>query len=145
MIRKLFTVVTLTLALNFLAAAGAVAYLIQTGQLDHAKVLAIKEIVFPTTAPATQPAGGLADATTQPTLRLDELLARSSGRSATEQVDFIQHAFDAQMAQLDRRQRETENMLRQVELAKMLVARDRAQLAEQQKQLDARQQLQTRN
>lgn len=144
MIKKLFTVITLTLALNFLAAAGAVGYLFQIKRLDRAKVQAIREIVFPTSAPATQEAA-VADASTQPSLRLDELLARSSGRSAADQVDFIQHAFDTQMAQLDRRRREMDDMQRQIELARQELARERTQLADAQKQLEARQQLQTKN
>ena len=145
MIKKLFTVITLTLALNFLAATGAVGYLFQTRQLDRAKVQAIREILFPTSAPATQTADAAADASTQPSLRLDELLARSSGRSAVDQVDFIQHAFDTQMEQLDRRRREMDDMQRQIELARQQLAHERAQLADAQKQLDARQQLQTHN
>ena len=59
----------------------------------------LKDVLFPapSTAPATQPA---ADPSTQPMLKLEELLARQSGRPAAEQVEFIQRSFDAQMAQL---------------------------------------------
>ena len=87
------------------------------------KMMAIKEILFPSTAPSstTQP---IADATTQPTLRLDELVARQTGRTAAEKVEFIQQTFDAQMAQLDRREREVRDLERQVELAKQQMARD---------------------
>ena len=87
------------------------------------KLMAIKEIIYPATSPATtQP---VADATTQPSLRLEELVARQSGRTAGEQVEFIQHTFDAQMAQLDRREREVRDLERQVELAKQQMTRDR--------------------
>ena len=35
-------------------------------------------------------------------MRLDELVARQAGRTAAEQLDIIQHSFDAQIAELDR-------------------------------------------
>src|SRR5262249_15121951 len=93
-------------------------------------------IVFPkhVDAPTTRPAPEEAP-TTQPMMRLEELLARATGRSAAEQVEFIQHAFDAQMAQLDRRQREVTDQQRQVDLAKEQLARDRPALTSDQKKL----------
>jgi hypothetical protein len=131
----------MTLALNFLAVAGAVAWLHQTHRLDREKVLAIRDILFEpaesTDAPATQPS---ADPSTQPSLRLDELLNRSTGRTATEQVEFIQHAFDAQMTQLERRERELSDLQRQVELAKQQLTRDRQALETQRQEVDAREQ-----
>src|SRR6266550_1067897 len=101
--KKLWSVLVLTLALNFVALAGGVTWLYQTHRLDRQKVMAIKDIIMPpTTAPATtEPAEDRA--ATQPVLRLEELLASKVGRSTAEQVEFIQHTFDAQMAQLDRR------------------------------------------
>src|SRR4051794_2531012 len=113
--------------MNFLVVAGFAVFLVKSNRVDKEKALAIKEMVFPTTAPAsTQP---IADATTQPSHRLEELVARQSGRTAGEQVDFIQHTFDAQMAQLDRREREQRDLERQIELAKQQMAKDRAALA----------------
>ncbi len=138
--KKLFNVLMLTLAMNFLAVAGAVGWLYQDGRIDKQRVTAIKEILFPKLVepePATQPAP---DPTTQPVMRLEELLAKASGRSASEQVEFIQHAFDSQMAMLDRRQRELNDLQRQVELAKEQMSRDRAALGSQKQALDAREQ-----
>src|SRR3954471_16759011 len=118
--KKLLTVISLTLAMNFLAAAGGVGWLYQQGRLDRQKLLAVKEILFPKLAepaPSTQPAEA-GDPTTQPTLKLEELLAKATGRSASEQVEFIQNAFNAQMVQLERRQRELQGLQQSVELAK---------------------------
>src|SRR5438552_2854628 len=142
--KKLFTVLMLILAMNFLAAAGGVSWLYQSKHLDRQKIIAIRDIVFPAAAkaPATQPAEN--GPATQPILRLEELLARANGRSAAEQVEFIQHAFDAQMAQLDRRQRELNDQQRQVDLAKQQMARDRVTLLADQQKLNDQQQQQTR-
>src|SRR5438045_9724476 len=88
--KKLWNVLVLTLALNFLAVAGLAGWLVQSKKLDRTKAHAIKAILFPTelAAPATQPS---TQPTTQPTLRLEELLAHASGRTAAEQVELIQH------------------------------------------------------
>ena len=104
--KKIWNVLVLTLAVNFLALAGAIGYLYKTKKLDKEKVHAIREIVFPTTAPSsatTQPSDGAA---TQPTLNLDELLKAHAGLPAAEQVQMIQRAADFRMAELERRHRE---------------------------------------
>jgi hypothetical protein len=138
-LKKLAQVIVLVLALNFLAAAGGVGWLVRTGHLDRARLLEVKKLLFPPppveNAPTTQPA----DPTTQPTLRLDELLAKASGRTAAEQVEFIQQTFDAQVAQLDRRERELADLQRQVDLAKQQMERDRRKLDADQKDLAVRQ------
>ena len=139
--KKLGGVIVLTLAVNFLAAAGGIAYLFQSGKLDRAKVSTIKELVFAppavnsaTTQPSTQP-------TTKPVNSLEELLAKASGRTAGEQVEFIQRSFDAQMALLDRRQRELTDLQRQVDLAKQQMERDRVALEKGRTELTARQEM----
>jgi hypothetical protein len=141
--KKLATVFMMVLALNFLGVAGGVGWLWSSRHLDRDKVISIKEMLFPppATQPATQPAE-LADATTQPSLRLEALLAKESGHSATEQVEFIQRTFDAQMAQLDRRERELEDLKRQTDLAQQQITRDRAAMQTQQQALDAAKQQQ---
>lgn len=143
--KKLFSVLMLTLAINFLAVAGGVGYLYKIGKLDKDKIHAIKEMIFPppqADVPTTQPTAS--DATTQPTLKLDELLAKAAGRTAGEQVEFIQQSFDAQMAQLDQRYRELQNFRRQTDIAQAQLAKDRNTLAADRKQLADRQQLATR-
>lgn len=141
--KKLFQVITLVLAINFLAVAGGVGWLHRSGHLDRARLLEVKKVLFPPPAvevPTTRPA----DATTQPSLRLDELLAKASGRAAGEQVEFIQQTFDVQVAQLDRRERELADLQRQVELAKQQSARDRMKLENEQQELAGRQAQETK-
>lgn len=140
--KKLGGVIVLTLAINFLAAAGGIGWLFQSGKLDRAKVLAIKELVFapaPAEAPATQPSDS--SATTKPVNSLEALLARASGRTAGEQVEFIQRSFDAQMALLDRRERELTDLQRQVDLAKQQMERDHLALEKGRTELAAQQEL----
>jgi hypothetical protein len=136
--KKLVQVIVLMLALNFLAVAGGVAWLFHSGHLDRAKALEVKKLLFPPPSPTEAPTTQPADPTTQPAVRLDELLAKASGRTAGEQVDFIQQTFAAQATQLDRRERELTDLQRQVDLAKDQLSRDRAKLDGQQKDLSAR-------
>ncbi len=135
--KQIWNILVLLLALNFLAVAVVLGWLYGSGRLDRPKVQAIGEILFPKAVaaqPATQPAK--ADPTTQPTLRLEELLAKVAGRSADEQVGFIQHAFDERMAQLDRRQRELDDFQRQTDLVRMRLADDRAAVDRDRKALE---------
>ena len=130
--KKLLNVIAVTLALNFIAAVGGIAYLFKTGKLDKEKIAAIKLLMGPATTQAVMEAKkDQIDMTTQPTIRkLDELLAQVSGRPAGEQVEFLQRKFDAQMSQLDRRQQE-------ILALKDQVARDREAQDKRQKALDA--------
>jgi hypothetical protein len=141
--KRLLNVIVLALAVNFLIVAAGVGYLRFNGSLDRGKVMAIRDVLFPPPAPE-QPTTQPAEATTRPTLKLEELLAQQSGRAAGEQVEFIQHTFDAQMAQLDRRQRELTDLQRQIDLAKEQIARDRDALDEQRKVVDNREQQATK-
>jgi septal ring factor EnvC (AmiA/AmiB activator) len=130
-VKKLWNLLVLTLALNFVALAAGVAWLYQAGRLDHARVVAVKEILFPppaSVAPSTQPAD---EAPTAPSSskRLEELLSKMSGkRTAAEQVEFIQQTFDTTMAQLDRRQRVIEDLEGQIARANQKLAEDRKAL-----------------
>ncbi len=87
---------------------------------------------------------GKADPTTQPTMRLDQLIAKASGRSAVAQVELIHQAFDAEVAQLDRRERELTDLQRQVDLAKEQLGIDRSKLTKDQQSLAANQHEQTK-
>jgi flagellar motility protein MotE (MotC chaperone) len=141
--KNLASVLVLMLAINFLVVAGLTGWLFGTHHLDRQRVSAIKDILFP--PPATQPAVEVAttqEATTQPSVRLEELLAKESGHSASEQVEFIQHTFDAQMVQLDRRQRELEDLKRQTDLAQDQLTRDRAALDAERQTLESQKQQQ---
>jgi len=131
--KRLWDVLVLTLALNFLAVAGVIGWLYQGGYVDKDRIAKIKELLFPPpVAPTTQPSG---DPTTRPTLRLDELLARHSNMSAGEQVDFIRQTFDANMAQLDRRTRELSDLQAQIDLANAKLTSDRTALDADRKKL----------
>lgn len=135
--KRLVIALAFTLALNFLVVAGFVGWLVKTGQLDRARMAAIKEIVFPKPAPPA-PAAPVDAATTQPALRLGELLAKTSGMPASEQLEYIRAEFDAQMAQLDHAHRKLLAMEQQVKAAQEQVARDRAKLLKDQQALSTK-------
>src|SRR4051794_13815753 len=139
MIKRLLNVLVLTLAMNFLLAAGGVGWLFQSGHLDKTKVAAIREVVFPTVqpaAPATQPATATPGPTTRPLLRLDELLAKHAGRRAGEQVEVIQQTVDTQTAVLDRRAKEVEYLQTRVAAAQKKLADASTALTADRRQLD---------
>jgi BMFP domain-containing protein YqiC len=138
--KKLFNVLTLTLAINFLIVAGFVAWLSHDGRLDRARITAIKEILFPPPpreVPATQP---VTDQLAEPTMKLEELLAKTAGRPAAEQLDYIRKSFDSQMAQLDRAHRELLDLNQQVEQARAKLNDERKALDEKEKKLADRDQ-----
>jgi hypothetical protein len=137
--KKLLTVVMATLALNCLALLGAAAYVVQSAGVDRAKLMAVKDVLYPpATAPASQPATQPADGVAaDPLKRLEELLANQTGRPMSEQVQMIQQRFDAQVTQLERRSREVADQQRQIDLAQAQLLRDREALDARQKQFEA--------
>lgn len=143
--KKLWNVFVLTLAVNFVAVVCAVAYLYSEGRLAPDRVQAIRAVLYPAPAApaaATQPADGpVRPGAAEPALRLGELLEQKSGLSTSEQLSFLQQTFDARMAELDRRQREMGDLQRQVDMANAALARDRAALEAEKKQLAGREQL----
>ena len=91
--KRLFDVLVLTLALNFLLLGGGIGWMYQSGHLDRDRVKQVKELLFPvapkegaTTQPSTV-------ATTRPS-QLEELLARHTGFSTAQQADFVRQTFD---------------------------------------------------
>jgi hypothetical protein len=128
--KKLWNALVLALAANFLLAAGAVAWLYQTGRLDRERVAAIRKIVLDHPEPpepkeeAAQPPA----ATTRPSMSLEALLDKHTGKRAGEQVEVVQQAFDAQSVLLDRRRREVEDLASQVARQQEKLAEDRAAL-----------------
>ena len=136
--KKILSVLVLTLALNFLFVIGGVGWLFQSNHLDKGKIGQIKEILFPTTStsqPTTQPTE---TATTRPTMRLEEMLAKYSGQPPTAQLEYIRQSFDSQMAALNRSLTELSNREQFVKEAQDKLKRDRAALDEQEKKLVAR-------
>jgi flagellar motility protein MotE (MotC chaperone) len=139
--KRIFSVVILCLALNFLALAGGVGWLYQNGHLDKDRFAKIRGILFPPPAPPpAKPSSNANAATTQPTLQWANLTEKLTGRPATEQIDFIKRTFDAQMLELDLRQRELLDLQRQVDLANQKLAADRAALEKRENALAQREQ-----
>jgi flagellar motility protein MotE (MotC chaperone) len=141
-VKTLVSVVMATLAINFLALAGGAGWLWQSGHLNRDRVKAIREVMFPpATEPTTQPALAAAPAAPTASSRLEELLAKHIGvRSAGEQVEFLQQTFDAQMGQLDQRQRQLEDLQRLVTVAQGQLRDDRAKLETDRQNLTDQQQ-----
>ncbi|MFI5377761.1 MAG: hypothetical protein ACHRHE_00525 [Tepidisphaerales bacterium] len=134
--KRLLNLLAWTLALNFLAVAGGVAYLFQSGRLDRNKIHAIKDIVHPQASgvvPTTQPSPA-----TQPGLKLDELLAQYAGRPPVEQLQYIRQAFDAQMVQLERAQKEMLALRAQAEAAQAAARREQEALEIARRKLEAK-------
>jgi len=137
--KKLFDIFVLILAVNFLALAGCVAWLWRSGHLDHPRVGAIKQVLFPPAAPeapTTQPS--VPDGPPTGSQRLDALLARQTGRSAAEQVKFVQQTFDATMTALDRREQDVAYREAQVAHANQKLAEDYKAIEAQRQQLLAK-------
>jgi hypothetical protein len=132
-IKKLLGVVSGLLALNFIAMIALVGWLWKSQAIDKDKVAKIREIVFPTTStsqPSTQPED--IEAATQPSFKLEELLASKVGKSTSEQVETVQAAFASQMALLERKSRELEDQKQQIESARIQHEKKRLMLINQQ-------------
>ncbi len=144
--KKILNALTILLAIHFLLVMALVGWMWQKGWLSREKIAQVRQVLAPKSQGAdlstTQPAE--ADPSTQPTLELAKLLARQSGRTAGEQVEFIQQSFDAHMAQLERRQRELSALRDQVNAAQKKMAVDRAALEQDQSKLAAEQKQATR-
>jgi hypothetical protein len=142
MAKKLINVVMLVLALNFIVAAGGTAWVVKSGHVDRDKLRALKAVLYPPDSqPSTEPA---AASTTQPSGRLDELLAKASGRPAADQIEFIRQEFAGETAELDRRRRELIDLQRQVDLARQQAAADRTKVEQARKSLAQQQDEQTK-
>jgi flagellar motility protein MotE (MotC chaperone) len=141
-------VVLWVLALNFLAAAGGVGYLVAAKKLDREKVLAIRQVIAgpkpePAMQPATQPTAQILPDET-PITRLEAVLAQAAGRPAVEQSQIVQTAFDTQSAMLERRQREIEDQQRQLPKARDEFDAARKNFLQEQTQLTASKEEQAR-
>jgi len=144
--KRIWNVVVLTLAMNFALAAGGVGWLGATGHLTKQRMAEVRRTLFP--PPATRPAGPstrpgvTADA--DPTGRLGAILARAAGRPAGDRLEAVREAQDIDLAELDRGQREADDVRRQAELAEAqaradhdAVERDRRAMAAQRAQAAA--------
>ena len=142
--KKLLSVFSLLLAINFLGVAGVGGWLVLSKHLDKERFTAVKAILFPPPpAPATQPTTQ-PDAPVQPAARIEALLAQASGRPANEQVEMLQRTFDQQSAELDRRDRELQDARSQIEMARQQELRDREKINRDEKALEDRVREQTK-
>lgn len=133
--KKIWDLLVLTLAVNFLLAGGALGWLYKSGHLDKQRVGKIREVVFPAAtqpAPATQPA---AESTDHSREQLDALLAKHANLPAGQQAEVIRQAFDSQLAEMERRTRELQDLQAQIDLANAKLVRDRAALETDRKKL----------
>ncbi len=142
--KRIINVLVLTGALNFLLVLAGGALVVQSSHMDREKFAAVKKLLFGTSQPTTMTAATQPVAVPGPADHLQQLLATASGRPAGEQVDFLRQTFDAEMAELDRRQRELEDQQHQIELARAQTQVDRAKVEAAQKQLDDAQEQQTK-
>jgi flagellar motility protein MotE (MotC chaperone) len=133
---KILRLIAYILALNFLALGGALEYLWRSGHLDHERVMQIKEIMFSTTQPTTEPV-----ATTQPVAEssaangLDAVLEKAVVGTPAEQVDSLQRSFDARMAQIDVRQRQLADQQHEVDVGRQRLEAEKAALEASRKDL----------
>lgn len=127
--KQLWNILVLTLAVNFLLVAGGVGYLVYDQRLNADTVAEIRQLLYPPPPPPEVPSDPVPKTPAEPTLILDDLLAEYTGFSSVEKVEQVQHAFDAQLAQLERRQQELRDLQLQVDLAKRQLAADRQALA----------------
>jgi len=143
-LKKILNVIALTLAMNFLLAVAGSAVLLKTAHMDRDKFTAVEKLLFETSQPTTEPAATQPVAATEPADRLAELLAQASGRPAGDQVNFIRQAFNTQMAELDRKQRELADLQHQIDVARNQTKLDRAKIEQGQKNLLEQQEEQTK-
>lgn len=138
--KRIWDLLVLTLAVNFLLAAGAIGWLYKSGRLNKERAVKIKQVVFPPPDPPAAP-------TTQPVVetenhsreQLDALLAKHANLPAGQQAEFIRQAFDSQLAELDRRTRELGDLKSQIDLANSKLAADRTALDADRKKLTEQQ------
>ena len=143
-VKRIFNVIALTLAMNFLLVLGGAAFVLKSSHMDREKFAKVKDLLFATSEPTTEPASTEPVATTEPAERLDELLAKASGRPAGEQIDFIRQTFESKMAELDRRQRELQDLQHQIDLSRDQTTLDRTKIEQGEKALATEKEQQTK-
>jgi hypothetical protein len=127
LLRKLWAVLVVTLAMNFVALAVAAAMLWQRAGLDKEKFAEIRSILFP--AEEGEGDSGAADADEpaepSPMEQLLALLDAQSGKPADRRIDDIAISIDERTVSLERRRREVADRMQQVNTAAANLAADR--------------------
>ncbi len=133
LLRKLWAVLLVTLAMNFLALLIAAAMVAQRAQLDAEKVKQVKEVLFP---PESVEDSVIDDSATPPEPtpmeQLMVLLDAQSGKPAEDRVVDVSRALDERAVTLDRTRRELEDRGRQIDEAATRLAADRSRLEAEQ-------------
>ncbi len=142
--KQLWNILVLTFALNFLLIVGGIGYLVYDQRLTQETVTQIREILYPPPPSLEQEQDSTSETPAEPTLILDDLLAEYTGFSAAQTVEQVQHRFDAQLAQLERRHQELRDLQAQIDLAQRQLAIDRENLAKQEQALRLEQEEQLR-
>ena len=140
--KRLWNVLVLTLALNFLAMVGGVGYLYSAGRLDKEHLAAVRAALEPT--PTTQPveAVEVESPTTAPVNAVDEMeaaLTAAAGRpgEAAGELSARRVAVESAAAALGRRRRELDDLQRLLATSRADLERQRAAVAAEKKQFDA--------
>jgi hypothetical protein len=141
-VKKIGMLILLLLSFNFLAVAGGVGYLVGTGKIDKEKAKTIGKLIFPDPAPPTSQPTTDESTIKDPLMRFDDLLIKTSSKSAAEQVAIVQDTFLALNAQLDQKNQEIRRLKLQVDLAQEQLERDRAAVLAREKALTQKEQSQ---
>ena len=120
LLKKLWMVLVVTLALNFVALAAVAGLLAQRAHLDTEKIRAVREVLFPADESTDEgepdpiveePAGPT------PMEELLALLDEQSGKRAERRVSDLTATLDERATMLDRRRREVLDRRRTVDAA----------------------------
>ncbi len=128
LLKKLWMVLVVTLALNFVALIAVAGLLAQRAHLDGEKIKAVREVLFPADDSAEDvEADPVVDEPTGPT-PMEELLAlldAQSGKPAERRVSEMTASLDERATMLDRRRREVADRRRTIAAAAERVLADK--------------------
>ena len=130
LVKKLLAVLTITLALNFVALAAAAAMIAQKAQLDRDKIAQIKDVMFPAEEADEEPT----DATPPEPTPMEQLLAildAEAGRGTEDRIDTVSRTVDERLVLSSRTKRELQDRLRQLDVASRRLTRDREQFEQE--------------
>ena len=143
--KKLLSVLVLTLAANFLLVVGGVAWLWTSGRLDREKVASLREVLQP--KPTTQPVEVAVEPATEPAAdpvsKMEDALATAAGRAewadggTAGELEGRRAAVESAAAALDRRKRELDDLQRLLATSRAKLEADRSALAAERKQYES--------
>ena len=131
LVKKLLAVLTITLALNFVALAAAAAMIAQKAQLDRDKISQIKDVMFPAEEAAEDDTTDAAPPEPTPMEQLLAILDAEAGRGTEERIDTVSRTVDERLVLTSRTKRELQDRLRQLDAASRRLTKDREQFEQQ--------------